>query len=181
MKRAVLSVSEAVFRTLAWDAGHTLWGSNSWWNFLLSNYSSGFKCDSETPYNEFEMSVLWVSLQYTTWIFKLSFRSTKGKKKSASFNPSTKYQRLIQTSSIIFNKHIMISLSTQSSQRLSHLRKTKHWTQQSSIWNNQVRDYYSKIWLSCLKFNKSSIYRSWENTDYSQNHVRIAVNHLEEG
>lgn len=77
----VLSVSEAVFRTLAWDAGHTLWGSNSWWNLLLSNYSSGFKCDSETLYNEFEMSVLWVSLQYTTWIFKLSFRSTQGKKK----------------------------------------------------------------------------------------------------
>lgn len=56
-----LSVSEAVFRTLAWDAGHTLWGSNSWWNFLLSNYSSGFKCDSETLYNEFEMSVLCLS------------------------------------------------------------------------------------------------------------------------
>lgn len=75
----------------------------------------------------------------------------------------------------------MISLSIQSSQRLSHLRKTKHWSQQSSIWKNQVRDYDFKIWLRYLKFNKSSIYCSWENTDYLQNHVRTAVNHLEEG
>ena len=41
--------------------------------------------------------------------------------------------------------------------------------------------YYFKVQLSYLKFNKSSIYCSWENTDHLQNHVRTAVNHLEEG
>lgn len=61
----------------------------------------------------------------------LGLPETNKTNKPSIFNPSTKYQRLIQTLFIILNKCIMISstvskLSTQPSQRPKCLTKNKH-------------------------------------------------------